>query len=107
MRVLTIVLLIAFWLAGCSIYRLDVQQGNIVEADQLEKLKVGMDKNQVRFLLGTPLITDPFHANRWDYVYSRRHEGSAPELQRVTVFFENDAVSRIDHTLTNTPTATP
>jgi outer membrane protein assembly factor BamE len=106
MRFKSILVVAALMLGGCSIYKLDIQQGNIVEQEQLDKLKVGMDKGQVRFLLGTPLVTDPFHENRWDYVYSRRHEGGERELQRVTVFFENEAVAKID-TSAYTPSARP
>jgi outer membrane protein assembly factor BamE len=106
MRFKSILLLVALMAGGCSIYKLDVQQGNIVEPEQLDKLKVGMDKGQVRFLLGTPLVTDPFHANRWDYFYSRRQESGEKELQRVTVFFENETVAKID-TSAYTPAAKP
>ncbi len=96
MRIKLIFVAALLTLGGCSIYQLDIQQGNIVEPAQLDKLKVGMDKGQVKFLLGTPLIADPFHENRWDYVYSRRHENGERDLQRVTVIFENEAVAKID-----------
>lgn len=94
-------------LSGCSVYKLDIQQGNIVEPAQLDKLKVGMDKGQVKFLLGTPLITDPFHENRWDYVYSRRFESGAHELHRVSVFFENEIVAKIDTSAYTPPSKSP
>ncbi len=96
MRFKLILAAVVLFIGGCSIYKLDIQQGNIVEPAQLEKLKVGMDKGQVRFLLGTPMITDPFHENRWDYVYSRRHEDGEREMHRVTVFFEKEIVAKID-----------
>ena len=87
MRATIVVLLCGLTLGACSIHRVDIQQGNMIDAAQLEKLKVGMDKNQTRFVMGTPLITDPFHDNRWDYVYRRRNEAGDVELKRVSVFF--------------------
>ena len=58
-------------LAAClQPYRMEIQQGNIFDQSTLDQVKVGMTKKQVRFLLGTPLVSDPFHANRWDYFYS-------------------------------------
>ena len=77
MRATTFVILLPLLLGACSIHSIDVQQGNLIEPAQLEKLKVGMDKNQARFVLGTPMVEDIFHGNRWDYVYSRRREGEA------------------------------
>ena len=97
MRATTFVILVPLLLGACSIHRIDVQQGNLIEAAQLEKLKVGMDKGQARFVLGTPMVADVFHENRWDYVYSRRREGEFnTEIKRVSLFFENDVVARIE-----------
>ena len=97
MRATSFVFLTTLLLGACSIHRLDVQQGNLIEPEQLEKLKVGMDKNQARFVLGAPMVTDLFHDNRWDYVYSRRREGELnTEIKRVSLFFENDVVARIE-----------
>jgi len=99
MRATTFVILIPLLLGACSIHKIDVQQGNLIEPVQLEKLKVGMDKNQARFVLGTPMVADIFHENRWDYVYSRRREGELnTEIKRVSLFFENDVVVRIEIT---------
>jgi len=96
-------------LAGCStfdavpnalgkapiIYHPTIQQGNVVRQDQVNQLQPGMNKRQVKFLLGTPMLSDVFHANRWDYAYTIG-EGSTPdEISRVTVFFENDRLVRI------------
>ena len=95
-------------LSACSIHHIDIQQGNLIEAPQLEKLKIGMDKNQARFVLGTPMIMDSFHDNRWDYVYSRRREEELnTEIKRVTLYFENDALARIEITPPLSPAATP
>ena len=97
MRATSFVIITTLLLGACSIHRLDVQQGNLIEPEQLEKLKVGMDKNQARFVLGSPMVTDLFHDNRWDYVYSRRREGELnTEIKRVSLFFENDVVARIE-----------
>jgi outer membrane protein assembly factor BamE len=93
---LLVLVLVAAPLAGCSMYRVDVQQGNVLTDEMLASLKVGMTKRQVRFLLGTPPITDPFHANRWDYVYSFRKGGAAEERRRLTLHFDGDALSRFE-----------
>jgi outer membrane protein assembly factor BamE len=72
-------------------YRIDVQQGNVVTQDMVSHLKVGLTKDQVRFVLGTPLLTDMFHADRWDYVYRLEKGGSGEvEQRRLTVFFDQD-----------------
>ena len=57
--------------SGCvRSYRVEIQQGNVISAEQIEKITPGTTRNEVRFILGTPLIEDPFHAQRWDYFYS-------------------------------------
>jgi outer membrane protein assembly factor BamE len=77
------------------IYRPTIQQGNVVTQEQINQLQPGMSKRQVRFLLGTPMLTDVFHADRWDYAYTLG-EGSTPsETQRVTLYFEQDRLVRI------------
>ena len=91
-----IVLILAFTLNGCSVYKIDVQQGNTLEADKIAKLKLGMSKQQVNFLLGTALVRDPFHQNRWDYVYSFTAGGSEMNKQHITLFFEKDKLTKID-----------
>ncbi len=72
-------------------YRIDVQQGNVLTQELVSQLKPGQTRDQVRFLLGTPLLTDVFHAQRWDYVY-RLQEGrsGAVETRRFSVFFNAD-----------------
>jgi outer membrane protein assembly factor BamE len=83
-------------LAGCNYvpqmvtpYRMEIQQGNFLTQDMLSQLKPGMTKEQVRFLLGTPLVVDPFHADRWDYVFTRVRENNRnPEQRKITVFFD-------------------
>ena len=77
-------------LGGCSIYRMDIQQGNIIEPAKVAQLKNGLSHGEVMDLLGTPLITDPFHPDRWDYVYDHKPAYAKHERQRVTVFFDAD-----------------
>lgn len=85
------------------VYRPTIQQGNVVSQEQVNELKPGMTKRQVRFLLGSPMLTDVFHANRWDYAFTLG-EGSRPsETQRVTVFFEQDRLVRIEGDLRPQP----
>ena len=86
-------LLAAVLLSGCGlVYTLDVQQGNYVPSDVAARLKVGMTKAEVRTLLGTPLLIDAFHPNRWDYYFSSVKGGKAEERKRFSVLFENDKV---------------
>jgi outer membrane protein assembly factor BamE len=84
--------------AGCvTTYRTEIQQGNVLTQEMLEKLKPGMTKSQVRFVLGTPLINDPFHPDRWDYVYMYRKNLHAPaETRNLSVVFQGDAMLRVD-----------
>ncbi len=83
-------------LPACTVYRIDVQQGNTLDTKVIAHLKPGMTRKQVRFLMGTPLIRDPFHKDRWDYVYTFKPGGGKMTRQHMTVFFEGDKVARID-----------
>lgn len=88
-------------LGGCgarmpSAYTPPLQQGNVIEQDALSRLKPGMTRSQVRFLLGTPLVVDVFRNDRWDYVYFLRRQGQAPQQRRVTVIFDGDQLARIE-----------
>lgn len=98
-------LLILPLLAACSSWnpidyltphRIDIQQGNAITQEMLAKLKPGMTPSQVRFVLGTPLIVDPFRNNRWDYVYSLKREGNVLEQRRVTIVFENGLLKGVE-----------
>ena len=81
--------------SGC-VYRLSIAQGNLVEQEDLDQVEVGMTRNQVRFLLGTPMIDDPFHNDRWDYVYFLKVGRKDATFKRwVSVLFEDDIVSEI------------
>lgn len=79
-------------LSGClSVYKLEVQQGNIVTQEMIDKLKPGLTRNQVRYVLGTPLVTDPFHQDRWDYYfYLRRSDQKTGESRHLTVIFKDN-----------------
>ena len=81
------------WLAP---YRMDIQQGNFVSQEMVLQLRRGMTREQVKFLLGTPLVTDIFHANRWDYVYFLDQPGQPRRQRRVAVFFEDDKLVRVE-----------
>lgn len=77
-------------------YRIDVVQGNVVTQEVMAQIQPGLGRMQVKEILGTPLLTDPFHADRWDYVFTIRRQGVVDQKRRVTVFFKNDAVERFD-----------
>jgi outer membrane protein assembly factor BamE len=83
-------------LAAC-VYRIDVQQGNLLDESAVEQVQVGMTRSQVQFLLGTPMVADSFHQDRWDYAYSFRRGRSRDMEQRwVIVYFDGDRVARIE-----------
>jgi outer membrane protein assembly factor BamE len=84
--------ILALLLSGClSVYKLEIQQGNVITQEMIDKLKPGMTPSQVRYVMGTPLITDPFHQDRWDYYYYlRRSDETTGESQRVTLLFKNN-----------------
>jgi len=83
-------------LPGISPYKIDVQQGNYVNQEMVAKLKPGMTRSQVRFILGTPLVVDVFRTNRWDYVYVYEKAGRLAEHRKLTVIFEDDRLARIE-----------
>ena len=89
-------LILAMLLAGC-VYRMDVQQGNLLDVEQVDQVQVGMTRSQVRFLLGTPMVIDSFDADRWDYVYSLRRGHSREVTRRhLVVWFDGDKVARVE-----------
>jgi outer membrane protein assembly factor BamE len=83
-------------LPGLTPFKIDVQQGNLVTQEMVTKLKPGMSKAQVRFALGTPLVVDPFHHDRWDYVYVLQKRGRLIEHRRIVVLFDQDKLLRIE-----------
>ncbi len=92
---------------GCNlIYKQNIQQGNVIEQDQVDQLETGMSKRQVSLIMGTPAIVDPFHADRWDYVYRFRPRGRTGAGRSITLYFENNALTRIEGEVAN-PYAEP
>ena len=76
-------------------YRMDVIQGNVITREQVAFLKLGMPRQQVRDVLGTPLLASVFHEDRWDYVFTLASQRSEPQTRKVTVFFKGDVLERI------------
>ena len=77
-------------------YRIEVVQGNVITSEQIGYLKPGLTRAQVRDVLGSPLLTDPFHADRWDYVFTIRRQGADPQLRRVIVRFKADVFDSVE-----------
>lgn len=104
-------------LAGCSSmpdiasllspYRIDVRQGNFITPQMVAMLKPGQTRDQVRFILGTPLLADPFHADRWDYVYRLQPGYGAVEQRRLTVYFADGKLARFDGDVPADPSPPP
>ena len=104
-RLRFLLLIAALALAGCANiptpvigvkpYRMEIQQGNYVSQETVSQLKAGMSKDQVRFTLGTPLVTDIFHADRWDYIYYREYSDGRREQRKLAVFFEDGKLVRV------------
>lgn len=94
---LPLLFLLLIGLTGCQlIYKLPTRQGNVIEQKDLEKLKPGMTRDQVKFVMGTPLAATPFRADRWDYVgYYKSPRGGITQ-RTVTVFFEGDQLARLE-----------
>lgn len=96
---------IAVLLAACShdggyklpgVYRIDIQQGNIIEREMLARLKPGMGKNQVKFVMGTPSLVDPFHTDQWEYIYTFSKGGRDRRQRHITLYFKEDKLAYID-----------
>ncbi|WP_410498938.1 outer membrane protein assembly factor BamE [Chitinibacter sp. S2-10] len=98
-RILTVILSGSLLMTGCSVinfitpYKLDIPQGNAITADQIANLKPGMTQNQVRFVLGTPLLVDPFHQQRWEYIYLNSQGGKELEKKRFSVIFTDNMLT--------------
>ena len=100
-------LVLAASAAGC-IYRMDIQQGNLLDPEQVDQVEVGMTRSQVRFLLGTPMVIDAFDPDRWDYVYSLRRGHSRKVARRhLVVWFDGDTVARIEQPIPIPPKESP
>jgi outer membrane protein assembly factor BamE len=76
-------------------YKMDVQQGNVVDSKMMMQLRPGMTRAQVRFIMGTPMLADSFHANRWDYLYRMQKGGKVIEQRHVILEFEGDQLKRV------------
>ena len=91
-------LIILFTFTSACVYQANVAQGNFIEDKYLDQVEIGMTRNQVRFLLGTPMIDDPFHENRWDYVYYLTiGRDKAFTKKWVSILFVNNKVSNINN----------
>jgi len=90
--------LIPIWLTGCMLvpHKMDIQQGNYVDQAMVAKLKPEMTRSQVRFILGTPLIADMFHPNRWDYVYLTGKANDVRVHHRITAVFDGDKLKQVE-----------
>jgi len=105
MRISFLCLIFAL-LCGCGslgfpgVYKINIEQGNIITQEMVDKLKPGMSRRQVRFILGTPLVEDSFNQQRWDYAYVTRNGSKVLSQQQLTVHFEGDTLSKFTSTLT-------
>lgn len=112
LKILNIILalMISAGLTACSgklftVHKIDVQQGNALEPEKIQQLEVGMTKEQVRFLMGSPLVADIFHPDRWDYIYHLIPGYGDTQHYHLTVHFEGDRVTNIIKTATPDPQA--
>jgi outer membrane protein assembly factor BamE len=108
LRALSSVAIVSLLLAATSgcVYRMNIQQGNFLEARTVDQLQSGMTRNQVRYLLGTPMVPDAFNRDRWDYLYYfKRGRLTRPEERHLIVFFHEDKVEKF--VKNNVPTKAP
>lgn len=102
MRRVFVLVLAAISASGCSldalpfVYKPDVHQGMVINQDMVNQLRAGMSRRQVQFILGSPSITDTFHPDRWDYLQGRKSAGEAFESKRISVFFQDDRLVRVE-----------
>ncbi len=103
MRFLSYLIILASLIMSACVYRPDIKQGNFLRPDMIEQIKPGMTETQVRFVLGPPMIKDPFHADRWDYVYyndpSTLSSDHTVSLRHVVVLFKNGKVTSVEQLL--------
>jgi len=103
LKILVTAFTLPLCLIGCgnftlfpSIHRIEIQQGNIIEQEMVDKLKPGMTKAQVRFVLGTPLIADTFDQKRWDYYYSKKDGDGKEVTEKFSIYFEGDKLQSFE-----------
>jgi len=93
---------------GCSefipAYKIDVQQGNILQKEDVDQIRPGMDQEKISYILGSPSIRDPFHANRWDYVYTLKKGHGKFEKKNITLYFEKNKLVRTEGSVRPDPT---
>ena len=97
MQKLIMLLIFSLLVSSCSLYKIDVQQGNVITQEMLDQLELGMSSRKVRFIMGTPLLRDTFHQNRWDYLFSFL-EGKTGKRQQQTIslfFDQQDQLIRV------------
>jgi outer membrane protein assembly factor BamE len=95
-RLITFLFLVSTMLTSGCVYQAALSQGNLLDQEDIDQVEVGMTRNQVRFLLGTPMIDDPFHDDRWDYVYFLRIGRDKASFKRwISVYFDGENVSEI------------
>lgn len=99
------ILPIASLILTSCVYKIDIEQGNIVTKEMVDLLEPNMNKRQVRYVLGTPLVVDVFHQNRWDYIYSLQKEGGDRDQRRLSVIFKDERLVALqgDFRPTNQP----
>ncbi len=101
---LSLILVLLFGLISCGgnppwlprAHKITIQQGNLLSNQQFESIDIGMSRESVRSLLGSPVAATPFHADRWDYLYTQGPAGSVIRAKRLSIFFENEIVARLD-----------
>ena len=99
-----ILLIVAALLGGCNlVYKQNIQQGNVLDREDLDRLETGMTKRQVMVLLGSPAVQSPFHSDRWDYINSFARRGGEAERRTLTIEFENDRVVDLSGSYLNDP----
>lgn len=94
---ITLILFATISVSGCfKLYRQDIEQGNVLKPEVISQVKPGMTRKQVQYILGTPLVADVFHMNRWDFYYTLQPDGrKITEKQQVTILFDGDRVTRV------------
>jgi outer membrane protein assembly factor BamE len=99
----------SLWLGGCStsdfhlVHKIDVQQGNVIDQDDLNLLEPGMTRRQVQFIMGSPMVSDVFHQDRWDYIYRLKPGYGELTEDRVSVFFDGNTLERIEGSMYPAP----
>lgn len=79
-----------------SVYKIDIQQGNVITQEMIDQLRPGLTKRQVQYVMGTPMIADTFEQSRWDYIYSYQPGGEKRQQESISLFFENDLLTHFE-----------